>query len=298
MHQRERRRAGCARRPSGSSCASVGSHGRTATTTNNAHDAEPEAPAAAEIADRHRQPGCRSRADRQGGRVERGHRPDAVGEVLLDQRRHQHVGDCAAGQGEHAQQQERPDRSDHRAGDEAHGRASPAMTTSNRCGPNLTDSRGATAPRPAKQTTGSVVITPATPLLVCSPCSMSSSTAPTLVTAVRIEKPVRARAATSSHARRGHMAPSCPSGLRRTPAGRCGVRSASQLDREIDRRRAAGRDDPDVVRERGLARGTAVSCDCAASCGRRITVRTVRRSSRVGRPAERLAVQTAVGANG
>jgi len=72
-------------------------------------------------------------------------------------------------------------------------------STNSRCGPVRDAIRGARAPRTAKQIGGSVVIRPAIPLLVCSPRSSPSSTAPTLVTAVRIDRPVSSRAATSSH---------------------------------------------------------------------------------------------------
>ncbi len=68
--------------------------------------AQPGAPAAERLRDRHRQHERGGQADRQRGRVERGDDADPVGEVQLDQRREQHVGRRHPGERQHRQQEE------------------------------------------------------------------------------------------------------------------------------------------------------------------------------------------------
>src|SRR4051812_23673395 len=65
--------------------------------------------------------------------------------------------------------------------------SAPASTCASR---NRADSAGPANPRAAKQSTGSDVSTPAIPLERPRPCSISSSTGPTLLTAVRRLSPV------------------------------------------------------------------------------------------------------------
>ena len=71
--------------------------------------------------------------------------------------------------------------------------------TTSRCSPKCRASRGAMVPMPAKQTTGSVVMTPAAAGVTCKPDSTSSSTGPTVMAAVRMDSPVRTIAASSVH---------------------------------------------------------------------------------------------------
>src|SRR4051812_1420493 len=76
----------------------------------------------------------------------------------------------------------------------------PASTCPSR---NRADSGGPAKPSTAKQSTGMVVIRPAAPLEIPSPASSSSSTGPTLFTAVRRLSPVRTMATPMSSSPRG-----------------------------------------------------------------------------------------------
>ncbi len=73
--------------------------------------------------------------------------------------------------------------------------AASSAAVTNRCSPKRCASRGPRKPMPAKAITGSVVITPAIEDEACSPRSRSVSSAPTLVTATRMVRPVSTTAA-------------------------------------------------------------------------------------------------------
>ena len=77
-----------------------------ATTANTAHMPERDAPARG-IRHRHGHERRREGRHRHGRRVDRGHQPDAIGEVLLHQRRQQDVADADGGEDHGCRDQQR-----------------------------------------------------------------------------------------------------------------------------------------------------------------------------------------------
>ena len=135
----------------------------------------------------------------------------------------------------------------------AQGRPSAAAAA-----PIVRDRRGVRTPKPAKQSTGNVVINPAVPPDTCRSCCRSSSAAPTLVTAVRIDRPGQGQSDNQHRPcdvgrRRGHPVDLCRPA---TPTCRAGRRRACTLatDRAgCSRWCCPGATTLNGVRERGVA---------------------------------------------
>ena len=151
------------------------SHGSTASGRRaRPTRASPEPPAAAQrVGQRHGHGGRGRGAQGERHRVEAGHRADPVGELPLDDDRHQDVADGDAREGEGAGGEEAGRAARERAAAAGPRRWRPCPRTRRRPAPKRRASRGAATPKTAKHSGGTEVSSPATPPLMPSPSRTS-----------------------------------------------------------------------------------------------------------------------------
>ena len=182
-----------------------------------------------------RQPSCaspigtvsteaRGEPDRQGGRVDRGHQPDLVGEVQLDQRGQQHVGRGHPGERQEREHQEHRHRRRHARGRRDRPRRTPGPGASAGAGRPAGRRRGARAPKTANARTGREVRMPVSAVDIRRPSLMSPRTGPTLIAAGRrLKASTTIPRTTRTRCARELRASVTPASCRRTRAGGDGV---------------------------------------------------------------------------